>query len=338
MSKPIAAAAALLLLLVSCTRTPPENVAAMVNDRAITNEDLERQFKQQYPDSANASDDQLLIAKLETLRSLIDGEIMLQRSEKMGLLATDADVDAKLNELKSPMTTEEFQHSLESRNMTIDELRRQIRRNLSIDKLFNKDITSKITITDDEIRKYYETHRANFAFVEPQLHLAQILVTPRADSELRNLKNDNAETEEEARRKVQMIETRIKAGEDFALLAQSFSEDAATALNGGDLGFIAESALDKVNPDLRKLLLSMPAGSVSPIIGTPEGYRMFKVFSREAAGQRDLSDPRVQQTIRQTLLESKEQLLKSAYYEMARNDSTVRNLFAEKVIAQRRKS
>src|SRR6185437_11668038 len=107
----------------------------------------------------------------EVLRTLIDGEIMFQRAEKEGLMATEADIDAKFNELKAPYTQEEFQKQLNARKMTVDDLRAQLRRDLSVAKLFNKEITSRITITDNEITDFYNTNKANFNLAEPQIHM-----------------------------------------------------------------------------------------------------------------------------------------------------------------------
>src|SRR5580704_855313 len=105
-----------LSLLSACNRSVPANVAAMVNGRAITYADLEKQYQSQFPSAPeHVSDDQAEIQKLEVLRTLIDGEIMLQRAEKQGLMATDADVEAKFNELKAPYTQEEFQKQLNAR-------------------------------------------------------------------------------------------------------------------------------------------------------------------------------------------------------------------------------
>jgi peptidyl-prolyl cis-trans isomerase SurA len=76
----------------------------------------------------------------------------------------------------------------------------------------------------------------------------------------------------------------------------------------------------------------MQPGQVSPIIPSQQAYRILKLISREPAGQRDLNDPRVQQTIREGLLSRKDQLLRNAYYEVARNDATVVNYFARKIL------
>ena len=323
-----------LLLGMACNRKPSPDVAASVNDKPITYADLDKQFAFQFGgNNERATDDQLTIQKLEFLRVLIDNEIMLQKAEKLGLLATDVDVDAKLNEMKAPYTQEEFQKQLAARKMSNDDLKGQIRRELSIEKLFNKEIRSLISINDQDIKDYYNANKANFNLPEPQVHLAQILVTPVDDPSVRNLKNDKAKTDEQAKAKILMIEQRIRSGEDFAALATNFSEDPQTAANGGDLGFMGESTLDKASPELRKIIMGMPAGTVSNIVKTQEGYRILKVLSKEPAGQRDLNDPRVQQGIREGLINRKDQLAKAAFYEVARNDAKVLNFFAQKVMA-----
>ncbi len=318
-----------LIVTTACKKSQPAGVAALVNGRPITYEELERQYKLQFPTMpANASPDQVALQKLEILRSMIDNEIMLQRSEKLGLMATDADVEAKYNEFKAPYTMEEFQKQLEARNMSAEELKAQIRRDLSVQKLFNKEINSQINISDKDVTDFYNQNKAMFNLPERQIHLGQILVTPFPNPSVRNLKNDKAQNEDQARKKIMMIDARLKQGEDFAMLAQAYSEDPNTAANGGDLGYIPESALEQANSELRKMIVSLQPGQTSSPIRTPEGYRILKVMSKEPAGQRELNDPRVQQTIREQLLNRKDQLLKAAYYEMARNNAEVVNYYA----------
>ncbi len=321
-----------LPLLSGCKKAPPENVAAMVNGRPITYDELEKQYRILFPSQEeNMSEDQIAIQKLEILRGLIDNEIMLQRAEKLGLMAVDADVAAKFTELRSPYTQEEFQKQLQARGMTEDDLRAQLRRDLSIQKLFNKEITSHITITDKDVADFYNANKASFNLVEPQIRLAQILVTPYPDPNVRNLRSDKAQNEEQAKAKIAAILARLKQGEDFAMVAQAYSEDPNTAANGGDLGFIPESSLEQAHVELRKAVLDLQPGQISPVIRTPEGLRILKLISREPAGQRELNDPRVQQTIRETLLNRKDQLLRAAYYEVARNEAKVVNYYALRI-------
>jgi peptidyl-prolyl cis-trans isomerase SurA len=273
----------------------------------------------------------MLIQKLEVLRTLVDNQILLQRAEKLGLMATDADVDVKFTELKSPFTQEEFQRQLAARKMSADDLKSQIRQDLSIQKLINKEITSHIAITDKDVADFYNANKSSFNFPEPQVHMSQIFVTPAPDPSVVNLKNDKAQNEDQAKKKIEGILARLRQGEDFAVVASNFSEDPSSAQNGGDMGFLPESALEKVNPELRKAVMAMSPGQITPIIHTNEGYRILKVISKEPAGQRELSDPRVQQNIREILRNRKDQLLRAAYYEIARNDAKVVNYFAQSV-------
>ena len=326
------------LLLAGCSKAPPANVAAMVNNRAITYAELDKAYQWQFGGANNpeaSNPDLVMSQKLELLRNLIDSVIMEQRAEKMGLMAVDADVDAKINEMKAPYTKEEFQRQLDQRKMSMEDLKAQIRRQLTIERLFNKEITSHISITDADVAAAYNSNKGSFNFTEPQVHMAQILVTPGvapgSDPSVRNLQNDKAQNDEQARKKIEMIAARLNAKDDFARLAQSYSEDPATAPNGGDLGFVPESALEQANPELRKMVMSLAPGGVSAIIHTQEGYRILKVISKEPAGQRDLSDPRVASTIREGLRNRKDQLLKAAYYEVQKNASKVENYLARSI-------
>jgi peptidyl-prolyl cis-trans isomerase SurA len=326
------AVATLAAFLGGCNKSAPANVAAQVNNRAITYAEIDKQLELQF---AGAQDrptgDELTIRKLELLRTLIDSEIMLQRAEKLGLMATDADVESKLNELKAPYTVQEFQKQLDMRKMSIEDLKAQIKRDQSVAKLLNKEIKSRIAISDPEISQFYNTNKSSFNLPEPQIRLAQIVVTAGQDQQTRNLKNDNAVTQESAIKKIQTLEARLRQGEDFNMLAQNFSEDPNSAPNGGDLGFFPESALDK-DPNLRKLVMQLTPGQTSNIIATPDGYRILKLLIREPAGQRELADPKVQQSIRERLMNQKEQLLQAAYYESARNETKVTNYFANSIV------
>jgi len=336
MSRIVPALGSVLLVLCAsgCKHAVSSNVAATVNGRIITYADLDKQYQAQFMSSSEKpSSDQMEIQKLEVLRTLVDNEIMLQRAEKLGLMATDADVESRFAELKAPYTQEEFQKQLEARKMTVDDMKAQLKRDLSITKLFNKEITSHISISDKDVTDFYNANKSSFNFPEPQVHLAQILVSPMPDPNVRNLKNDKAQNDEQARKKMDMLVARLKQGEDFVTLAQNFSEDPTTAPNGGDLGFVPESALAKANTEIRAAIQNTPGGQVTAVVKTAEGYRIFKIYSKEPAGQRELTDPRVQQNIRETLINRKDQMLRAAYYEVARDEAQVVNFLAQ-VVAQ----
>ena len=326
------AASAAALSLASCKHKPPANVAAEVNGHAITLAELDKAYQSNAQQAEGATEDQIMSQKIDLLSSMITQEIMLQRAEKLGLAALDADVDAEISKMRAPYTKEEFEKQLSAQHMTLNDLKAKVRSKLTVDKLVNKEITCKITITDADITSFYNANKASFNPPEPTTHIAQILVTPFPDPNVRNLKNSKAQNEKEARAKIEGLAAQLRQGVDFGTLAQNYSEDPQSVTNGGDMGFVRESDLERVNPELRKMVISLPQGGVSPIIPTPEGFRILKVITREPAGQRELNDPRVQQNIRDMLLNSKDQLLRAAYYETARNGSKIENYLARSVL------
>ena len=333
-------AAAGALTLVSCKHSPPPNVAAEVNGHAITYAELDKLYQTQYqqPGQApNPNEDQVMSNKLEVLNGMITTEIMMQRAEKLGLAAVDADVDAEFNKRTAGLTKEEIEKRIAERHMTVAEAKAQIRRDLTVDKLINKEITSHISITDADVTSFYNTNKESFNLAEPQIHLAQILVTPFPNPNVRNLKGNKAQDAGQAQAKIKDIAERLKRGEDFGMIAQNYSEDPDSAPNGGDMGFIPQSSLEKAGPDLKRLVDSLQPGQESAPIQTQDGYRILKLITREPAGQRDLNDPRVQQNIRETLVNRKDQLLKSAYYEVQRNSAKIQNYLAQSIIGAAQK-
>lgn len=314
---------------VACKKSVPANVAATVNGRALTYAEIDKQYKRQFPQQPEGlSADQVQFQKLELLRVMVDEEIMLQRAEKLSLLAKDDEVDSRLGQIKAPYTQEEFQKQLDAQRMNLDELKAQIRRSLSIDKLLNREIGNQINISDKDVTDFYNSNKAAFRYPETNYHLARIVVTPGPNPDVRNLAGNKAQDPEQARKKVMMIEARLKQGEDFAKLAQNFSEDSQSASNGGDMGFVPESALTQADPETRKAVMTLLPGAVSAPISSSGGWHILKLISREPAGQRELNDPRVQQNIRETLRTRKEQLLRNAFVEACRNETQVTNYLA----------
>lgn len=316
-----------------------EETWAKVNGRKISRAEVEKYYRNQTQGSPQQpSEEQATSLKLSILKELIDYEILMQRAEKLGLLATDDEVETKLNEIKAPYTQEEFDKRMKERNLTLDDFKRDLRRSITIDKVQNKEIKSKISITDADISNYYNQHKAEFNLIEPQYHLAQILITPQPNPQVRNLKNDKAQNEAEAKDKAQKLENRLDSGEDFATVAMNYSEQPETSANGGDLGFVPESSLkgDKqawdVITKLKPGQYSQPLAATDPQSGKVYGYRIIKMITKEQAGQRELADPRVQQAIREQLQDRREQLLKAAYYESLHNNASIENYLADSIL------
>jgi peptidyl-prolyl cis-trans isomerase SurA len=328
------------LAVSGCKRAHGPDVMATVNGKPILRSEVETYYRNNLGDSQQEPPkDQADIVRLNIVRQLIDQEILQQRAAKLNLMASDEEIEAKLNELKAPYTQEEFNQRLKAKHLTIDDLKRDIRRDLTQTKVLNKEINSKIDISDTDITSYYNAHKSDFNLIEPQYHLAQIVVTPNpaAPQEGSNLQNSKATTDADARKKIEMLHTRLETGEDFATLAMNFSEDPNTASNGGDLGFITESQL-RGRPEAYGIISKLKPGQFSDVLPVADPatkkvamYIVFRLLDKQAAGQRELNDPRVQQSIRQQLRDGRSSLLKNAYFEMLRDQAHVENYFAEDI-------
>jgi peptidyl-prolyl cis-trans isomerase SurA len=328
----VALLAALTLLPACGTHkpVPGQEVWAQVDDQPIYREQVERLYRGRTAQGTDAATlEEAASFKLNILNELINNQILVMHASHSRITASEAELDAKVGELKSPYSPEEFQKKLQEQGLDSDALRKQIRESLILTKLINKDIIAHIDVTDAEIAAYYEKNKANFNVTETTYHIAQIQVTPRADAEVRNLKNDDAKTATAAEHKIQALYEGLVGGKDFATVAQEYSEDPSTAAGGGDMGFIPASGL---NAALKQVVNSLKVGQISPVIRSNIGFHIFKLMGVEEAGQHTLTDLRVQSAIRQTLRNEKEQLLKAAYIEMLRNRSKVVNHLAEEVV------
>jgi len=337
--------ASLMLGLAACNHNSAGgDVMASINGHKIYRTEVDKYYANQTAGSdQQPTGEQAVSLRLSILNELIETEILMQRAEKLGLLATDEEVDRKMNEIKSPYTAEEFNKRLQDKKISVDDFKRDLRRSLTRDKVLNKEITSRINITDQDVTSYFNQHKAEFNLIEAQYHLAKIMVSGIASPQVHNLQNSKAQNAAEAQKKIQMIANRLDSGDDFATLAMNYSEDPDTSNNGGDLGMVPESQLTK-NPDpnaheVVAAVMKLKPGQYTPVIPIinpanhqPAAYLIMKLIAREPAGQRDLNDPRVQQAIRQQLRDRREQLLKAAYYETLRDDAKVTNYYADEVL------
>jgi len=222
--------------------------------------------------------------------------------------------------------------------MTIDDIRNELRKSITIDKLVNKEITSKISVTDAEIKNFYEKNKDSFNLPE-SYHIAHILVTPVADPDLRNGKNDDAKSPDEAKQKAARLLKEVQGGRDFATVAKESSEDPSSGPNGGDLKFQPLQAIENIDPRLAQAVQKIRLGETFPqVIETRFGFHILKLMEKDAGGQKDLSDARVQAQVRQVIFNRKDQTLKNAFSEAARNKATVMNYLAERILAAAGKS
>ena len=336
----------MLTPLAGCHPSPAPDVVATVNKKDILRSDLDRKYQiikmSQGETPQDPSPEQADIARLAILRQMIDEEILQQRAVKLNVTASDEDVNAKITEMKVPWTQEEFDKKLQQRNETLDDLKRELRDSLTESKLTNKEIDSKINITDAEITGFYAAHKTDYNLIEPRYNIARIVVTNAPSPQTSNLQNNKATGEADAKNKIQALHKKLENGEEFGAVAMNFSEEKDTASNGGDMGFVFESQLrEGASPEVYDAISKIKPGQFTEVLPfnggnlpgrKPLGYVIYKVISKEAAGQRTLNDVRVQQAIRQSLRDGHAQLLKSAYIEVLRDDAKVHNYLADQIL------
>jgi len=330
----LAGVMAAVMLAAGCHRseTAAPGVWAVVNGKEIKSTEVEKYYRMRVnPQGPAPSQEESLSLMLNILDALINNEILLQRAQKLGLQASDGEVEDKFTESKSPYTEDEFQRQLQEQGLTVDDLKNDIREELSIQKLINREVVAKITITDQDVADFYNLNRQQFDVPETRYEIAQIVVTPRKDLDVRNHKNDKATTDSEARRKIAALLQKLQGGADFGELAMDYSEDPQTSSSGGDMGFFPESAVAR-DPQLKKAVMGLQPGQISGVIQYADSYRIIKLIAKQAPGQRELNDPQVQQSIRDALRSRKEQLLRTAYLAQARDDAKVVNYLAQQVM------
>lgn len=324
-----------VMVWLGCAGPSDREIWAEVNGTPIYREDTEKFYRILLLRNLEARTlEEATGFKLSILNEMISNEILVQQARRSGIQVSEGDVDARLAELRTPQEPEEFAAKLAEQGLTEDEVRTAVRRNLYIQALLERDITSQITVSDEEAAEYYKRNSEQFNVPETEYHLSQILVTPRSDPQTHNLKNDDAKSASAASQKIRALQALIERGEEFAIVAENYSEDPNTSAAGGILGYVRPSALD-ISPELRQLksvIESLKVGEISPIVRTSRGYYLIKLLEKQEPGQHDLSDPNTRENIQRLLENEKEQLLKTAYLEQLRNRARVENHLAQKVI------
>jgi peptidyl-prolyl cis-trans isomerase SurA len=329
----------LLLLAIGvsgCSRVsgPDASVAARVNGKDILRSEVDNYFNVRSKDlPQKPSGDAANILKLQILQELIEAAIMEQRAEALNLTPTEVEIEAEVKLLQGEVSQEEFRKTLADRGVTEADLRKEIGRNLTIQKVMENQVRAKAKATDAEISSFYEENKEAFNVKEPMYGVGLIAVTTDAAAPVNNLRNDKALNEEQALRKIQMLEARVRAGEDFQQLAREYSEDPQTAQTGGDMGYQTAAMLERFGPAFKDTILKMKPGDLTPVVRVEGGYFLFRLSGKREPGQHDLKSPEVQESIRTELEGRKRQLLSTAFSEQIHNEARVENFLAREVVA-----
>ena len=329
----VPALAALAGACQSTPATPPVSADAwaVVNGREITRDDVEKALRQELDASAPPSEEEAATAKLAVLDNLIVQELLLAKARELKIELPDTELDAAYLEARKNIPDETYKQELATRNLTVGDMRERLRRELLVQKLFEREVASKVSVTDQEVQAYFDANRAQFNRTEDAYRIGQIVITPVREEQITNRTGNDAATPEAAAAKLRMVTERLQAGASFQEVAADFSEDAESAPRGGDLGFVPVSALQKVPPQLRDAVLKGTPGSAK-VVSANGAHTLVLVVAKDAAGQKDLSMPEVKDAITQQLRGRREQLLRAAYLGAIRNDTVVVNLIARRLL------
>src|SRR6201984_31397 len=147
---------------------PAADVWAVVNGKEIKRDEVEKYYRTRISaEGQEPSQEEALSLKLNVIDELLNNEILLERAKKLNLEASDGEVEDKFTEVKSPYTEEEFQRQLKERNVSVSALKNDLRRQLSITKLLNREVVAKISITDQDASDFYNATKAQFNATAP---------------------------------------------------------------------------------------------------------------------------------------------------------------------------
>jgi len=246
-----------------------DRVVAVVNQEVITWSDLYKAMEFEASDRTKAlkDDEKRRIFKENEaifLESLIDMKLQIQAAKQMGMEVDKEDIDGALADIKKKysMTEPVLIESLKKEGFTLDEYKQKIAEQILLNRVVVQQVRNKIVISAAEVEKYMTANK-DLLVNDEAYRIRQIFFKITGSS------SDRKAIEEKADAIIQQL----KAGENFAPLAQKYSED-PSAKTGGDLGFIRKSSVAKEFSDI---LSEMKAGDISRPFWTGRGLHIVKL-------------------------------------------------------------
>jgi peptidyl-prolyl cis-trans isomerase C len=262
-------------------KTLPE-IVAQVNGGNVTREVYVRSFSnlknQLQSVGRSVTSENVEEVKRNLLESIVNTELLYQESENRKMAVDEKDVLAQYAQIRSQFKTdEEFNKSLSHELYTVDELKLEIRKGKMINSLLDADVYGKISVSDEDAKKFYDENGKMFEQPET-LKARHILIKLE----------ENADSDAVAKAEEQMKEIvkKQEEGIDFTELAKQYSEG-PSATQGGDLGFFPRGAMV---PEFEKAAFALKPGEVSSIVRTPFGLHLIKVEEMREAGVMKFAD------------------------------------------------
>jgi peptidyl-prolyl cis-trans isomerase C len=275
-------------------------VVAWVNDEVITREAFERELARELisaEPNAPPSPEQVIPFQQALLETLVERALLLQAARELSVTVTPEEVDRRLLRLSSDYPADGFDEALGQGRLTLAELKRKTAELLTVEKLIEDHVYARVAATEQELRDYYEAHRAQFDEPE-QVRAAQIVVKGLDDA-----------------RRLQQL---LRQGRKFPDLARlhSLSADAKV---GGDLGFFPRGVMPQA---FDEAAFRLAVGQVSDVVGTEYGFHLFKVLEKRPARRRELLE--VRRLVEERVLADKRLLAHRAYLQGLKERAKIR--------------
>lgn len=274
---------------------PVSELAARVNGEPILKTDFEAAVSRNLARYENAGhtlgEPVKERIKESVLRRMVEHTIMELEAKKLEVEVTPAEVEERFQEHKSRWRTEEqFQDYLKRSQNTVENMKRDLERNMLRDRVVQK-LAGEVAISDEDAKKYYDEHPERFVNKE-RVRVSRIYkrVTPAMSDA------DKEKVRAEATRVAALAK---KDDANFAELAREHS-DAADAQRNGELGWVLRG---RMPPEFEQVAFTLEPGSVSDAIQTRTGFEIIKVWEKQPESRRPLEE--VAQTIK-TSLEARE--------------------------------
>ena len=266
---------------------PADFIVAVVNSEPITNNEVQslknRLEKQAQPGSGLPDAKQLL---QQALDQLIIEKAQLQMARENGIRIDDAEVDQSELTIarQNQFSKEELHKRLVQDGLTVTSFREQLRTQLTINRLREREVDNRARISDSEVEKQIQTQQANklASPVQMDLNLAMILIAVPESS--------NAIEIAALQAKALQVSQRAKNGEDFAALALAFSQAADKGANGGEMGL---RPADRYPSLFVEGIQTLSKGGITEPLRSGAGFHVLKVLEKK---QSDLSGLSIAQT------------------------------------------
>ncbi|MEX2270113.1 MAG: peptidylprolyl isomerase [Vicinamibacterales bacterium] len=247
---------------------PP--VVARVNGEEILRADLERSIRGVETEvNQRVPGDKRDGVVRGVLERLINYRLLLQEARARGIEVAPGEIDAQLDALARQFRSEEeLRAALMQRGVTVDMLREDARRDLRVAKLVSQEAGKDVAVPVEDVRKFYDANLERFR--QPESARAShvfVRVPADADEKARNGLRQRAES----------IMRLAKRGDDFAALAKNYSEDRATGVKGGELGWFNRGATPR---EFDEVVFALQPGEIGGPAHTVDGYHIVKVAGR----------------------------------------------------------